>query len=310
MLFLLFACGSDPSAQKVNDSGTPPIEGTDSVPDSDTNTDGSGHTDSATSDTAESDTALPDTATPTPVLDPCEQIILLEAFGAANRLWRYDIESGENEPVLTPECSGMTALSANSKGQLFGLKHSTQSLYEIVPATGSCIETTLPQHSDFPDLEVRGLAFVGFEETEKLYVSAIEAPTSPQAILFELDDETLKLVSPLEGLTDEKAYVDLAGTSTERLFGLHPSNGGSVIKEWAPSTGEQLSNMPTMAPQPTGWSFVWHSGTFRMFISTQGSHSFVFDFDPQTGALTPLPDLSFRVVGAALSSCAPDESGS
>ena len=64
---------------------------------------------------------------------------------------------------------------------------------------------------------------MGFEETEKLYVSAIEAPTSPQAILFELDDQTLKLVSPLEGLTDEKAYVDLAGTSTERLFGpTHP----------------------------------------------------------------------------------------
>ena len=146
----------------------------------------------------------------------------------------------------------MTALSANSKGQLFGLKHSTQSLYEIVPDTGSCIETTLPQHSDFPDLEVRGLAFVGFEETESFYVSAIEAPTSPQAILFELDDQTLKLVSPLEGLTDEKAYVDLAGTSTERLFGLHPSNGGSVIKEWAPRTGEQALKHADHGPPAHG----------------------------------------------------------
>ena len=53
MLFLLFACGSDPSAQKVKDSGTPPIEGTDTVTDSDADTGGSGDTDSATSDTAE-----------------------------------------------------------------------------------------------------------------------------------------------------------------------------------------------------------------------------------------------------------------
>ena len=308
MLWIALACQSVPATKESQDSATPQsIEDStspqDSAQDSDTE-------DTTLQDTGETDTAIPDTATSSPVLDPCQQIILLEAYGAANRLWRYDIESGENEPVLTPDCSGMTALSANSKGQIFGLNHSTQTLYELIPATGECVASTLPQHPDYPDLQVRGLAFVGIEDNEKLYLSALEDPANPQALLFELDDQSLKFVSPLNGLTEEKAYVDLAGTSTARLFGLHPSNGGSVIKEWNPNTGEQLANMPTMAPEPNGWSFVWHEDSFRMFISTQGSHSFVFDFDPQTGALTPLPDLSFRVVGAALSSCAPDESGS
>ena len=308
IVLLLAACTTNRLANKLSDSHSEVIEDDSMLQDSAYQTQ-TGIDTSEAIDTGSTDTALTDTAA-SPRLDPCQQIILLEAYGAANRLWQYDIEGGQSHPVLTPDCSGMTALSASSKGKVFGLKHSTQKLYEIMPATGECIETALPQHPDYPELQVRGLAFVGFEETEKLYVSALESPTNLQAILFELDDQDFKLVSPLIGLTEEKAYVDLAGTSTSRLFGLHPSNGGSVIKEWVPSTGQQIANMPTMTPQPSGWSFVWHEGTFRMFISTQGSHTFVFDFDPQTGSLTALPDLSFRVVGAALASCAPDESGS
>ena len=308
IVWLWLGCAAQQSKTTVQDTAAPP-------PETDTVQLDSAERDSGESlppiDTGPQDTASADTGSDSEApLSPCGQIILLEAFGAANRLWRYDIESGDNAPVLTPACSGMTALSANGKGEIFGLNHSEQNLYEIDPATGSCQETALPTHPDYPDLQFRGLAFVGSDSSEKLYLSAIESPNARQALLFDSEAQGLKFIAALAGLTEEKAFVDLAGTNTGRLFGLHPSNGGSIIKEWAPDTGVLLSNMPTLTPEPTGWSFVWHEDLFTLFISTQGAHSYVYRFDPNSGALTARPDLPFRVVGAALSSCAPDESGS
>lgn len=308
MLLLVFSCVEmkELSEPTTDTAGQPHTIDTEDnpIPDEelDTSVDDSGdHMDTS----GQNDTSLPET-------DPCQTIVLLESFGAANRLWSYPLDTQEPTSMAQPSCSGLSALSADNKGQLFGLDHRSNTIQNIDILSGHCTEVPLNLHPDYPDLQIRGLAFLMDSDTkEHLYISAIETERPiPTALLFEETNSNLSFVSELSDLANERALVDLAGTSTGRLFGLHPSNSGSIIKEWDPSTGEQLSNMPTNAPSPEGWSFVWHEGHFTLFISTSGNQTTVYQYDPDNGQLDTLNSLPFQVVGAALPMCAPDESGS
>ena len=308
MLLLIFSClemkepseATTDSAEQSNSTDTE--EST--IPDEELDT--AVHDSGEQMDTSgPNDTSLPET-------DPCQTIVLLESFGAANRLWSYPLDTQEPMAIAQPSCSGLSALSADNKGQLFGLSHRDNTVQNIDILTGQCTEVPLNLHPDYPDLQIRGLAFLmDSDNKEHLYISAIETERPvATALLFEETDSTMSFISELSDLTEERALIDLAGTSTGRLFGLHPSSSGSIIKEWDPSTGEQLSNMPTNAPSPEGWSFVWHEGHFTLFISTAGNQSMVYQYDPDNGQLDTLHSLPFQVVGAALPMCAPDESGS
>ena len=255
-------------------------------------------------------------------VDLCDAIYLLELSNtySSEYIWRYDINTHAYELMGQLACPKeipgdyLVALSADSKGLLWAISDQSD-VYAIRNDTLDCSYTQIRASSSQPPFIGRSLAFMrqDSEAEDELFFSGLNQypPTnSTPAVIARKYENGVSNITTIPTLIGNDAFIDLAGTADGRLFGLRPNGAQTAIIEIDPDGGTVIQEWPTAAPAPRGWSFVWHSNSFWLFVSPDASSTSVYHFDPSAHVLTLANTLPYQVVGAALPACAEDNSGS
>jgi hypothetical protein len=101
--------------------------------------------------------------------------------------------------------------------------------------------------------------------------------------------------------------AELTGTGDGRLFAFYSTGSGSssAVAQVDPSTAAIVANSNlTRLPQGSGWAFGFWGGDFYLFTAPTSS-SQVTRFRPSDGSQTLVATLPSTIVGAGVSTCAP-----
>lgn len=182
-------------------------------------------------------------------------------------------------------------------------------LFRVDTASAACEATTFFPQDGFATFGMGFVANTG-DAGETLFVA--EDPYTqgkmPSQGLANIDVTSYKL-SFVGPFTPSIPGPELTGTSDGRLFAFYTpvSGSGSHIIEVDKTSGNQLADFPLQVGDPSdAYAFGFWGGDFWVFTSPAGSAlTTVTKFDPTASAETTATTFSGVIVGAGVSTCAP-----
>jgi hypothetical protein len=141
--------------------------------------------------------------------------------------------------------------------------------------------------------------------TEQLYVAADDDPPRLGVI-----DTTTFVLSEVASLDPRATRSELTGTGDGRLFGFfQPGDAAEAQVGQIDKTTGQLTAVNALkgVSQGAGWAFGFWGGNFYLFTSPTGFGSDVTRFDPSDGSVDLIAHYSGIIVGAGVSTCAPEQ---
>jgi hypothetical protein len=101
--------------------------------------------------------------------------------------------------------------------------------------------------------------------------------------------------------------AELSGTGDGRLFAFYQTPPGSAIAQVDKATGRVIAESPLPSIQQNDhWAFAFWGGDFYTFTGTRGSTE-VNRFRPADNSVTRVTTLGASIVGAGVSTCAPEK---
>ncbi len=138
-------------------------------------------------------------------------------------------------------------------------------------------------------------------DDETLFVSDGMSP-----VLATIDTNTLDLKKV--GIYDKvSARGELTGTGDARLFGAFegmPYNVAEIDKASAAIKSEAPQTPMNYPPSSSNFAFAHWGGDFFLFVGP-GDRTDVFRYSPTSGQTTKVQTVTFVIVGAGVSTCAP-----
>ena len=217
-----------------------------------------------------------------------------------NELWRFYPQAGGIVPIGTLGCAstgGATpfSMAVDRRGIAYVI-YSDGELFRVSTRDASCQATTFRA----PTFMTLGMGFVGDPNgaTDTLFIAIDNR-------LETLDVATFK-VTPVGPFSLLRA--ELSGTGDGRLYAFYSNDMGvsTAVAQVDPTTGAVIANSDlTNHPQGQDWAFGFWGGEFYLFDGYSGSGSTVTRFQPSDGSQTQVVTLSQEIVGAGVSTCAP-----
>jgi len=182
-------------------------------------------------------------------------------------------------------------------------------LFQLDTATAACVPTTfVPGQMGFLTF---GMGFVADtnDTGETLFVAEDSFSGGTKQLsagLGSIDTTSfaLRFVGPFNPAA---AGPELTGTADGRLFGFYTNaaGSGSHIIEIDKNTGNLLADNALQVGGPDdGYAFAFWGGDFWVFTFSGGPTQ-ITEFDPATQTETPMGTMVEGVVGAGVSTCAP-----
>jgi hypothetical protein len=195
---------------------------------------------------------------------------------------------------------------------------SSGELFRVSTLNAAC--TRLPYVSGQDGFETFGMAFVGSADggAETLYL-ALDTQLSMGAPKLGVLDVTTFRLGMLANITPASiASAELTGTGDGRLFAFYEQGASSAIAQLDPSTGRAVGNdnlsalpqtLPTGVGGTSGWAFAFWGNQFYLFTTdaTATGGSVVTRFNPADGSQATVTRLPELIVGAGVSTCAPQQ---
>lgn len=175
-------------------------------------------------------------------------------------------------------------------------------IFKVSTANASCQATSyVPNQGPFT-LFGMGFATVGAGPAEQLFIATNDG------VLGTIDTQTFA-VSNVGPITPTINDTELTGTGDGRLFGFYrPANASteSAVAEIDKKTAQLLGAdpLPTVN-QGTGWAFAFWGGVFYLFTTPAPSGQSTYRFDPVTKNVVLVAQYTSSIVGAGVSTCAP-----
>ncbi|HVH46418.1 MAG TPA: hypothetical protein VM925_28950 [Labilithrix sp.] len=186
-------------------------------------------------------------------------------------------------------------------------------LYRVSTATAACISTPyVPGQSNFR-LFGMGFATNSIGPTETLYVAGDDR-TDDQGVpgargLAQITPGTFSL-NPVGDFSPLIEQAELTGTGDGRLFAFYTKGNASppsYIGEINPSTAAVVGERRfDFVDQGQGWAFAYWGGDFYMFHAPGGTTR-VTRWRPSDDSITQVATTPLRIVGAGVSTCAPQQ---
>jgi hypothetical protein len=257
--------------------------------------------------------AGPDIGVPPNCSSP--SILYVYMFTESNHIWSLYPQTGTLSLIGTINCSSSgtpfsMAVDRNGSAYvLYQLNATSSEMFHVSLRTLDCTRT--PWVSPGPPYGTFGMGFVGDSNglTDTLYVAADGNGTpSANATLGKLDLTTFKVTT----VGDLAVRMpELSGTLDGRLFAFYgTTSGSSAVDQVDPSS---LAHVKTYSfsnlPQGSGWAFGFWGGDFYLFTAPPspppGAVSVITRYRPSDRSQTTLATLDEAIVGAGVSTCAP-----
>jgi hypothetical protein len=208
-----------------------------------------------------------------------------------------------------PAASGATPFSmAVDRQGIADVVFDDGELFRVSTATAAC--TRVPFVPDQDGFLTFGMGYSGDADgtTETLYISADTQEGSSAMGLASVDANLV--VHPIGSLSPAVG-AELTGTGGGQLFGFysHTDNmGPTFIGEIDKSTATIVAETPLPGVvQGNGWAFAFWGGDFYVFTSPNDGGSTVWRYRTSDGSLTKIATLDDLIVGAGVSTCAPEQ---
>ena len=243
--------------------------------------------------------------------DPEAGVTYVYLVTEQNEIFSFDPADNVLELHGTLDCpsGGPTpySMAVDRKGTAYVLFDDGH-LYRVSLADASCDPTDYPVGQ--LDFNVFGMGFATDEAgpDEALYVAEIN-PNGPSDGLGRIDLETLELAFVGQFSETFGQKIELTGTGDGRLFGyfLSQAGGGGSLVEIDKETAQILSSTAlSVGPPGSALAFAFWGGDFYIFTTQAGGiGTDVTRYRPSDGSLVVVASLSTTVVGAGVSTCAP-----
>ncbi|MGH7434166.1 MAG: hypothetical protein ACRENE_00660 [Polyangiaceae bacterium] len=224
-------------------------------------------------------------------------------FTESNHIWSLYPQTGTLTLIGTLACSASGtaySMAVDRTGSAYVLYTSSE-IFHVSLRTLACTKTAWV--SPGAQFDTFGMGFVGDPSglTDTLYVASGDGDAS---VLGKLDLATFT-VSRVGTIGFDRP--ELSGTGNGRLFAFYGTDdgGSSAVDEIDPSTLRHLSTYSfTNLPQNNGWAFGFWGGDFYLFTAPS-TGSLITRYRPSDGSQTTIATLNETIVGAGVSTCAP-----
>jgi hypothetical protein len=253
------------------------------------------------------DNFVPDVPIPTDCPDAGSTLVYL--ITEENELLSFYPPTLGFKTIGTIACPNTTATPFSMGVTRLGVAYSCFTngrLYQVSTANASCKPTSYaPDQQGFATF---CMGYAGLPDGgERLYVVDCAGGASSSLGLGWIDTQsyTLSFVGPFQ--PDEPA-CELTGTADGRLFGfcLNQVGSGSRVIQIDPTDAHVLAQNKLAVGQPNdGFAFAYWGGVFWIF-TTPGGTSTVTRWDPNTQSESNVATYPGSIVGAGVSTCAPE----
>jgi hypothetical protein len=312
-LLLLVACGSR-TGLFVDDDGFTNVPGQDAGPDA--------HRDGGRRDSAVEDAPPPLDVRPPVDVDrrdcPDADATLVYTITSTYDLQSFNPDTGQFRLIGKIACPAGDAtpfsMAVDRRGIAYVL-FTDERLYRVSTATAACISTPYtPRQSNFR-LFGMGFATNSVGPIETLFVAGDDRQNNPGASgLARITPGPFGL-TPVGDFFPSIDSAELTGTGDGRLFAFYRKGNDSppsYIGEIDPDTAEVIGERRfDSVDQGWGWAFAYWGGDFYMFhapgADSASASTRVTRWRPADDSVTQVATTSLRIVGAGVSTCAPQQ---
>lgn len=200
-----------------------------------------------------------------------------------------------------PAKGGATPFSmgVDRKGVAY-VTYNNGQLFRVSTKDASCTPTPfIDGQTDFESFGM-GFATKGTGPAEDLYVAS-----STSALLGKIDVAGTYALATVGSFKPALDRAELTGTGDGRLYAFYaPNDGESAIAEVDKATAKVIASDPLPSvDQGQAWAFAFWGGYFWLFTSPGKQR--VTRYDPATKSATIVGGYSTDIVGAGVSTCAP-----
>jgi DNA-binding beta-propeller fold protein YncE len=191
------------------------------------------------------------------------------------------------------------SMGVDRKGTAY-VTYTDGELFKVSTKDASCTETPfVAGQADFPTFGM-GFATKGLGPAEDLYIAS-----TAESLLGRIDVTGSFGVTKVGLFAPPLTSAELTGTGDGRLYAFYrPTDSTSAIAEIDKATAKVVASdpLPTV-DQGSAWAFAFWGGYFWLF--TQPDQQRVTRYDPATKSVTVVGGYSSPIVGAGVSTCAP-----
>lgn len=200
------------------------------------------------------------------------------------------------------------SMAVDRKGVAY-IQFTDARLYRVSTLTAACVDTPFqPGQQGFQQFGM-GFATNDLGPTETLYVAGSRASGTGGEGLARIDLATWRLTK-IGDFVPTVINAELTGTGDGRLFGFYAKNANGDPPTYI---GEvDTANARVLAEKrldgvglENGWAFAFWGGDFYAFTAPNGTNSIVTRWRPENDTVTQVATLPARIVGAGVSTCAP-----
>ena len=208
--------------------------------------------------------------------------------------------------LACPTGGGFTpfSMAVDRKGVAFVLFEDQQrirgELFRVSTATGACIPTSYVSGQHAFNSFGMGFSTNAGGPAETLFLA------NQDSVLGSLNTTTFNLTS-IATFTPAITLAELTGTGDGRLFAFYSpaaNVGDSFVGEIDKTTAAVIATNHISLALGRGWAFGFWGGDFYLFTAPSGS-SIVTRYRPSDQSLTPVGAYPGVIVGAGVSTCAP-----
>jgi hypothetical protein len=242
---------------------------------------------------------------------PDADATLVYVIANDNRLLAFDPPAASFRTIGTIACpstggANPFSMAVDRKGVAFVLFNDGR-LFRVSTATAACVATTFqPNQLNFRTFGM-GFVALGGGATDTLFIAG-SGQDNGNEDLGRIDLTTFR-VTRIGTFNPLIHGAELTGTGDGRLFGFYKRTTGatsSVIGEIDPTDARVFAESPLpTVNQGSGWAFAYWGGDFYMFVGTGAASSTVVRFRLADGSVTPVANVGSLIVGAGVSTCAP-----
>lgn len=212
--------------------------------------------------------------------------------------------------IACPSALGTTpfSMAVDRNGAAF-VAFNDGNLFRVSTLTAACTKTDfVPNQQGFSTFGM-GFATKDLGPAESLFVAA-DNQSGPPRGLGTIDTTAGFKLTSIGAFTPTIDRAELTGTGDGRLYGFYTKAGreGSFIGEIDKANARVIGETQLRrVDQGSGWAFAYWGGDFYLFTAPDSPASRVTRYRPSDNSTTIVANLGTLVVGAGVSTCAPNQ---